>query len=137
MSFRHTLIRSSKTSRSLYTSPRRSIVRSGELTFRSFGEGLSVHPPTNFFVPRPRPSCLTFAQDIRIIDIKRAPKSFDSRTRCSGRRYEYLMPTFVLAPREYVATLFQQVCERLFLTFLLLGCFFLSFIRLDHIYMYR
>lgn len=43
------------------------------------------------------------------MDIKRAPKSFDSRTRCTGRRYEYIMPTYVLAPKEHIATLFEEV----------------------------
>lgn len=43
------------------------------------------------------------------MDIKRAPKSFDSRTRCSGRRYEYIMPTYVLAPKEHIAALFEEV----------------------------
>lgn len=44
-----------------------------------------------------------------MVDIKRAPKSFDSRTRCSGRRYEYIMPTYVLAPKEHIAALFEEV----------------------------
>ncbi|CAM9246586.1 unnamed protein product [Ascophyllum nodosum] len=47
-------------------------------------------------------------EDIRVVDIKRAPKSFDARTRCSGRRYEYIMPTFVLAPKEHVRNLFDE-----------------------------
>lgn len=48
-------------------------------------------------------------KDIRAIDIKRAPKSFDSRIRCSGRRYEYIMPTYVLAPKEHISALFEEV----------------------------
>lgn len=43
------------------------------------------------------------------MDMRRAPKSFDSRTRCSGRRYEYIMPTYVLAPKGYVTELFETV----------------------------
>lgn len=43
------------------------------------------------------------------MDIKRAPKSFDSRTRCTSRRYEYIMPTYVLAPKEHIAALFEEV----------------------------
>ncbi|CAM9268837.1 unnamed protein product, partial [Hapterophycus canaliculatus] len=50
-------------------------------------------------------------EDIRVLDIKRAPKSFDSRTRCSGRRYEYIMPTYVLAPKEYIAARFEEALE--------------------------
>ncbi|CAM9524052.1 unnamed protein product [Scytosiphon promiscuus] len=50
-------------------------------------------------------------EDIRALDIKRAPKSFDSRTRCSGRRYEYIMPTYVLAPKEHIAALFEEAVE--------------------------
>lgn len=48
-------------------------------------------------------------QDIRVVDIKRAPKSFDARIRCTGRRYEYIMPTFVLARKEHVLGLFDEV----------------------------
>ena len=43
------------------------------------------------------------------MDIKRSPKSFDARTRCSGRRYEYIMPTFLLAPKEHVSAVFAEV----------------------------
>lgn len=50
-------------------------------------------------------------EDIRAMDIKRAPKSFDSRTRCSGRRYEYIMPTFLLAPKEHVSAVFAEAVE--------------------------
>lgn len=44
-----------------------------------------------------------------MVDIKRSPKSFDARTRCSGRRYEYIIPTSVLAPKEHAAALFAEV----------------------------
>ncbi|CAM9185015.1 unnamed protein product [Laminaria digitata] len=50
-------------------------------------------------------------EDIRAVDIKRAPKSFDARTRCSGRRYEYIMPTFLLAPKEHVSAVFAEAVE--------------------------
>eukprot|EP00904_Undaria_pinnatifida_P010899 jgi/Undpi1/693/HiC_scaffold_10.g04157.m1 len=50
-------------------------------------------------------------EDIRAVDIKRAPKSFDARMRCSGRRYEYIMPTFVLAPKEHVSAVFEEAVE--------------------------
>ena len=35
---------------------------------------------------------------IRVIVAKRVTKSFDARHACSGRRYEYLLPTYALAP---------------------------------------
>lgn len=52
---------------------------------------------------------LCAGQDIRVVDIKRAPKSFDARIRCTGRRYEYIMPTFVLARKDHVLGLFDEV----------------------------
>eukprot|EP00752_Nemacystus_decipiens_P001432 g1412.t1 len=71
-----------------------------KLTYPNDGEKEMVEA-INSYLPR----------DIRAIDIKRAPKSFDSRTRCSGRRYEYIMPTFVLAPKEHIAALFEEALE--------------------------
>ena len=35
---------------------------------------------------------------IRVQALKRVTKSFDSRHHCSGRTYEYLIPTYAFAP---------------------------------------
>lgn len=53
-------------------------------------------------------------QDIRAFDIVRTPKSFDARERCTARRYEYIMPTFVLAPKDDVAAMFAEVSAQFF-----------------------
>ncbi len=35
---------------------------------------------------------------IRVIAVKRVTGGFDARHACSGRTYEYLLPTYALAP---------------------------------------
>ena len=40
---------------------------------------------------------------IRVIALMRATKSFDSRHNCSGRSYEYLVPTYAFAPFRLTA----------------------------------
>lgn len=50
-------------------------------------------------------------EDIRAFDIVRTPKSFDARERCTGRRYEYIMPTYVLAPKDDVAAMFAEAID--------------------------
>ena len=35
---------------------------------------------------------------IRVFAVKRVTKSFDARHACSGRMYEYLLPTYTLDP---------------------------------------
>ncbi|CAM9174938.1 unnamed protein product, partial [Ectocarpus sp. 8 AP-2014] len=75
-------------------------VISVKLTYPNDGERETVEK-INKYLP----------DDIRAVDIRRAPKSFDSRTRCSGRRYEYIMPTYVLAPKGYVTDLFETALE--------------------------
>ena len=37
------------------------------------------------------------APDVRVLDIVRVTKQFNSKNLCSGRRYGYVLPTFVLA----------------------------------------
>ncbi|OAD53987.1 tRNA pseudouridine synthase A, mitochondrial, partial [Eufriesea mexicana] len=47
-------------------------------------------------------------QDIRVFDIKRVTKSFNSKTKCDARTYRYVLPTFTLAPEDLA---FLQVDE--------------------------
>ncbi len=35
---------------------------------------------------------------IRVMAVKRVTKSFDSHHGCTGRMYEYILPTYALAP---------------------------------------
>lgn len=43
--------------------------------------------------------------DIRVFDVKRVTKSFNSKVACSGRRYQYLFPTYLLKPVAEVSAL--------------------------------
>ncbi|TGZ60560.1 hypothetical protein CRM22_008496 [Opisthorchis felineus] len=40
-------------------------------------------------------------EHIRILDVIRATRSFSANTACSHRVYDYLLPTFALAPRDF------------------------------------
>lgn len=39
-------------------------------------------------------------KDIRVFDVKRVTKSFNSKNKCDARTYRYVLPTFVLAPED-------------------------------------
>jgi tRNA pseudouridine38-40 synthase len=45
--------------------------------------------------------------DIRVLAVTRTTKSFNARIHCSHRRYEYLLPSYLLMPEEAVADLFR------------------------------
>jgi len=38
---------------------------------------------------------------IRVFDVVRTTKGFNSKNQCSGRKYEYLLPTFLFRPRPF------------------------------------
>jgi tRNA pseudouridine38-40 synthase len=46
--------------------------------------------------------------DIRALAVTRTTKSFNARTHCSHRRYEYLLPSYLLTPEDSVANLFSN-----------------------------
>lgn len=39
-------------------------------------------------------------EQIRVLDIRRATKGFNSKNSCDGRTYSYTCPTFAFAPQE-------------------------------------
>lgn len=41
---------------------------------------------------------------IRVMAVKRVTKSFDSRHACTGRMYEYVVPTYAFAPSYHLTT---------------------------------
>ena len=45
------------------------------------------------------------------LGIKRVTKGFDSKINCSGRTYEYLLPTFAFAPIEMVSVAYVLCCN--------------------------
>lgn len=57
------------------------------------GEADATRERINSFLPA----------DIRVVDIVRVTRQFNSKNLCSGRRYGYILPTFTLAPRPPIA----------------------------------
>jgi tRNA pseudouridine(38-40) synthase len=47
-------------------------------------------------------------EDIRVLAVTRTTKSFNARIHCSHRRYEYLLPSYLLMPEGGVADLFRS-----------------------------
>ncbi|CAM9126249.1 unnamed protein product [Choristocarpus tenellus] len=47
-------------------------------------------------------------EDIKVVDMRRVPKGFDAKQACSRRRYEYFMPTAMLAATDHVAGLYDE-----------------------------
>lgn len=45
--------------------------------------------------------------DIQVLGITRTTKSFNARTHCTHRRYEYLIPSYLLMPEELINDLFR------------------------------
>lgn len=48
-------------------------------------------------------------EDIRVLDIKRTPKSFNSHTARDKVRYQYMLPSFVLQDRKKVQSRFADI----------------------------
>ena len=50
--------------------------------------------------------------DIRVHAIARNTKNFNSKLSCSGRRYEYLLPTYLLQDKDIILTALQAAFEQ-------------------------
>ena len=50
--------------------------------------------------------------DIRLLDIKKVTKSFQAKTARDKVRYQYMIPSYALRPREEVRAVFEEVLGR-------------------------